>query len=173
MRFLWSFRINQNFWCARRFRLRKCGESAPENMKIQIIFWCRQFRILCRRRRLEGRRPEKWRSYLETAKLFHASRRVTKMAKPFGNSEAVLRSRRVNKMAKPFGNSEAVSRSPTSYQNGEAIWKQRSCFTFPSLNASESSAPPAPAELVLVICVLEDYIHSEETNVSGAKWKSK
>ena len=92
MRFLWSFRINQNFWCARRFRLRKCGESAPENMKIQIIFWCRQFRILCRRRRLEGRRPEKWRSYLETAKLFHASRRVTKMAKPFWNSEAVSRS---------------------------------------------------------------------------------
>ena len=92
MRFLWSFRINKNFGRPMRFCLRKCGESAPENMKIQIIFWCRQFWILCRRRRLEGRRPEKWRSYLETAKLFHASRRVTKMAKPFWNSEAVSRS---------------------------------------------------------------------------------
>ena len=34
-------------------------------------------------------------------------------------------------MAKLFGNSEAVSRFQTSYQNGEAILKQRSCFTFP------------------------------------------
>ena len=66
----------------------KVARTLLKTLKIQIIFWCQKFRILCRRRRLEGRRPEKWRSHLETAK----PRRINKMAKPFGNSEAVSRS---------------------------------------------------------------------------------